>query len=234
MQNTLLYTAFTTDEIHECSYSLLKYLDIYNVKPPPTHSVVIYTNDPASLEAYSSYFSNFELKDLYEKGKGPADKLNFIREFCSRREGNILYLSSAAYPVKELDPLFASMSNGAVYLSSTRNEKNGEGQADLSVLGFSSSAKEHLDSIIEGGRTADAKTFIETYQDLKEFRHLLNRFFGRYQEESIPNQVKLMHPIDAKKIREQKMQFMKLPAYTRVIRKVLGTGWTISSYTKKI
>jgi hypothetical protein len=63
---------------------------------------------------------------------------------------------------------------------------------------------------------------------------LLNRFFGRYQEESIPNQVKLMHYIDAKKIQEQKMRFRKLPVVSRLIRKVLGTGWTISNYTKKI
>jgi hypothetical protein len=59
MRNTILYTAYSTDEIHECAYSLLKYLDVYNMKPPADHSVVVYTNDPASLEGYQSYFSKF-------------------------------------------------------------------------------------------------------------------------------------------------------------------------------
>jgi hypothetical protein len=235
MRNTILYTAYSTDEIHECAYSLLKYLDVYNMKPPADHSVVVYTNDPASLEGYQSYFSQFELKELYEKGSGPAEKMKFIKQLSEQYEGNFLYLGPNAYPVKPLEPVFASMNKGSVFLSRPEGEEpTSSVMPDLSLLGFNATHRYRLDETIQKKNTTDAEGLIEIYSDLREFRVLLNRFFGRYQEESIPNQVKLMHYIDAKKIQEQKMRFRKLPVVSRLIRKVLGTGWTISNYTKKM
>ena len=98
MQNYILYFASSQDEHYECCYSLLKYLDLYNLKPPKEHSVVLYSNNPALLEAYGSYFNSFELKEL----KGD------LKSIFDQYKGNIIYLPSNAYPVKELETLFAS------------------------------------------------------------------------------------------------------------------------------
>ena len=65
---------------------------------------------------------------------------------------------------------------------------------------------------------------IECYKDLKEFKILLKDFFGRYQEESVPNQVKLIHNVDAKEIEKQKNKFNELPLASKWFRKMIGKG----------
>ena len=155
MHNYILYKAFSPDEIYECSYSLLKYLDIYNLKSPANHSLVIYTNDPASLEAYGSFFSNFELRDLYGtiKDRQNQVKLNIIKEFCEQNEGNILYLDTNVYPVIELETIFSSLQGGSIFINQNpraNNDFSSSLEKDLSVLGLNSQAKQLLDTGLQG------------------------------------------------------------------------------------
>jgi hypothetical protein len=177
MQKSILYIAVSLDEVYECAYSILKYLEVYNLKPPVDHSLTIYTNYPELLEAYGSFFNRFELRSIPPN----SDRQTIILEF-KKEAHNVMFLDSNSYPVKQVD---------------------------------------------------DSKS-IECYKNLKEFKILLKDFFGRYQEESVPNQVKLIHNIDAKKIEKEKNSFENLPLTSKWFRKLVGRGWDISNYMVRI
>lgn len=221
MQNYVLYFVSSQDEHYECCYSLLKYLDLYNLKPPQEHSIVIYAKNPALLEAYGSYFNSFELKEI------TGDLNSIFDEY----KGNIIYLPSNAYPVKEFETLFAAMNRNAIYKGQKQNEQNNPGSQQLPVIAFNN-LNQDIDFILRSVNTQSIKEFIAEYDDLKEFRHLLNGFFKKYQEESVPNQVKLMHSIDALQILEEKNRFKKLPVLQRVMKKIMGKGWSIEKHGK--
>ncbi|MFL5809629.1 MAG: hypothetical protein ACJ749_08910 [Flavisolibacter sp.] len=240
MPNYIIYQAISTDEINECSYSLLKYLDLYNLKPPPDHSVVIYSGKPALLEAYGSFLNSFELKEIKEKEQGTREKetrsskASTLKALLDTYKGNMLYLPSNAYPIKQLDSLFSAINRGAIY-GSTQSLINQTPHANLNlpIIGFNS--QQHaIDMVLQRGQTQPIGQFIEQYRDLKEFRTLLRDFFRRYQEESIPNQVKLMHSINARQIQDQKNQFKKLPLLTRMMRTMMGKGWDITKHSGRI
>lgn len=179
MQKTILYIASTLDEVYECAYSILKYLEVYNLKPPSDHSLIVYTNYPELLDAYGSFFSQFELRPISEN----RDRQSIISEFKQNDAKDVVYFSSDEYPVKEVD-------------DQTKN--------------------------------------VESYKGLQEFKILLKDFFGRYQEESIPNQVKLIRNINAKEIETEKHKFESLPFASKMFRKMIGKGWHISNYLVRI
>ena len=224
MPNRIIYQASTPDEIHQCAYSILKYLEVYNLKPPADHSVVIYTNDPASLELYGSFFNQFELR----RGTAlPAEDL--MRKSAHEFSGNLLYLACNAYPVKKIDSLFTSIENGTTfsfYPTDTATTKN-----EPLILGLPSSQTVSSSGRLQGKLPGDV---IAHYTNLREFNSLLNYFFKRYQEESVANQVKLIHHVDAVAIQQKRDAFKQLPFYVRWIRKALGRGWSISGHTQKI
>jgi len=180
MQNHILYIAASLDEVYETAYSILKYLEVYNLKPPADHKLVVYTNHPDLLEVYGSFFSGYELRPL----PANADKMSIVKEFTQQQEGKVLYMDSNSYPVNKLDE-----------------------QPD---------------------------TNIKCYKDLKEFKFLLKDFFGRYQEESVPNQVKLMHHVDAKNIEKEKKEFERLPVLSQWLRRLTGKAWNISNYQVRV
>lgn len=180
MQNHILYIAASLDEVYQTAYSILKYLEVYNLKPPAGHKLVVYTNHPDLLEVYGSFFSDYELKPL----PATADKKAIVREFTQEQDGKVLYMDSNSYPVNKLDE-----------------------QPDRNI---------------------------KCYKELKEFKFLLKDFFGRYQEESVPNQVKLMHHVDAKEIEREKREFERLPLAAKWLRKFMGKGWSIGNYQIKI
>lgn len=178
MQKSILYITLTLDEVYECAYSILKYLEVYNLKPPADHSLTIYTDHPELLEAYGSFFNQFQLRPLHHN----FDKQTIISEFGKEAGITVLYLESNTYPVKQVD---------------------------------------------------DDKS-VESYKNLNEFKVLLKDFFGRYQEESVPNQVKLIHNVDAREIEKEKNKFERLPIATKWMRKLIGKGWNISDYMVRI
>src|SRR3982751_1088758 len=102
MRNYLVYYLSSVDEVYECCYSLLKYLDVYNLKPPADHSVVVYSNRPQLLEVYGSYFNHFELKEI---NSGSSNEIQtHIEDIFNLVKGNIIFMPANAYPVKELEP----------------------------------------------------------------------------------------------------------------------------------
>lgn len=235
MPNYIIYYATTLDEINECCYSILKYLDVYNLKPPTSHQVIVYTHKPALLEAYGSLCQGFELKEVPEREYDTADKVDTIKKFAEVHEGNVLYLGSATYPVKDLSMMFSNMEKGTVY-GSHYPDKKSEGtlkKENITVLGFNTNTRQTIDDLRHSEDLKSVKGFIEEYIDLKEFRLLLKDFFTVNQEESIPNLIKIIHPVDAKEIQDQKKQFLQLPFYSRVLRKMRGRGWNISQYAVK-
>lgn len=187
MRKSILYIAFTPDEVHDCAYSILKYLEVYNLNPPADHALVVYTGYPGMLEAYGSFFHSFELRAI-----PPNATRESLIEKVTRETGaeNLLYLNAYTYPVSEIDECFAP----------------GAGTEGSTV----------------------------SYRNLKEFRILLREFFRRYQEESVPNQVKLVHNLNAKEIERQKDEFERLPFAEKWWRKIIGRGWSISRYSFRV
>lgn len=239
MFNYIIYHVSTIDEINECAYSLLKYLDVYNLKPPADHRVIIYTDQPALLESYGPFLNGFELREIVTTEKDTNGLLVMIKKFCKEQTGNILYLGTATYPVKDLSMLFSNMERGTVYGSHYPTPKlnkaiHGVIKKDvITVLGFSSATRSSIDDLRLSEDLKSVKGTIEEYADLSEFRILLKEFFTRNQEESIPNLVKLIHHINARQIQEQKQQYQQLPVHVRFLRKILGRGWHISQYAGK-
>ncbi|MGZ3937305.1 MAG: hypothetical protein ACXVLT_01035 [Flavisolibacter sp.] len=178
MQKSILYIAASTDEAYECAYSILKYLEVYNLKPPTDHSLVLYTNFPHLLEAYGTFFNRFQLRPI------PAnmDKQSIISEFEKEAGGNVLYFTSNEYPVTDVNSLES----------------------------------------------------VQSYKGLQEFRVLLKDFFKRYQEESVPNQVKLIRNVDPKRIEKEKKRFETLPLASKWFKKIMGKGWNISNYLVRV
>jgi hypothetical protein len=235
MPDYLLYHAGTTDEVNACAYSLVRYLDIYNVKPPANHALVIYTSKPAMLEAYGTFFSSFELREIGNKDSGMVmDKLDTIRDFSAQCTDNILFLDTNTYPRKELEPLFSEIGRGSLFLKKNQNGEAGGMKDQVSVLGFRNSKRFPVEEVLQLSTAKNTDDYIGQYGELKEFSLLLREFFKRYQEESVPNQVKLLHNTDALRILEQKKKFSSLPLYVRMLRKLTGKGWDISRYIPRI
>ncbi len=112
MQNFILYQATESiGQINECRYALIKYLSLYNLKPPQNTSVIVYTDRPALFEAFTSFFVHFKMKESV--GKSKYETLdNAISEF----EGNVLLCDTNTYPITPLEDLFKELENGKIYL----------------------------------------------------------------------------------------------------------------------
>ena len=279
MQNYLVYKADSADEINECSYSLLKYLAAYNLKPPAHQSVVIYTRRPALMESYASYFPGFEFRELE---KTQTTRLTLLASFFRQYRGNVLYLDTNTYPVCQLESVYAEISRGIPHVlrwnpilsqrpTTSKDLKTIQVQgktitfnpAELdkwndSVIGISGDPSAWLDQELErsieassqlppalaekwafhdhlGGQTVKtADHAIAQYDGLLEFRNLLRKFFTKYHEESVPNQLKLIQNFDAAIIQEQKRDFQKLPFYRKLLKRITGKHWSIEEYERRV
>ena len=103
MPNYILYHAITPDAINECRYSLLKYLSVYNLNPPPTIAIGIHTNMPAAFESFIPFFERFDLKP-YDNTK--PGKIDLIKDFLSSKFCNLLYMNTDSYPTGPVDSIF--------------------------------------------------------------------------------------------------------------------------------
>jgi hypothetical protein len=298
MQNFILYQAHSgIDHINECRYSLLKYLEVYNLKPPANIGFIIYTDQPALFEIFTPFFHYFELKEIstnqIQEWMGQARlshrvKLEILREFLDHVTGNLLYLDSDTYITGPINHLFADLAKGDFYLHQYRgtldkpvsqhlshlgkflagseiaynNKKVSfsyqQGIWDTAVIGINSQAKELIHDVLALTDTAwnqhrrrsveqyafsycfthagEVKTAqqIEHFNDLKEFRALLRKFFQKNEEESVPNLVKLVHHLDAATIRKSRNKFEALPFYIKWFQTLMGNKWSIKQYEKKI
>jgi hypothetical protein len=270
MQNYIVYLAVNKDQVNKCRYALLKYLSVYNLKPPADIATIIYTDQPAAFEVFASFFHRFEMRH-----SGEISKLNLLKQVVNEG-GKVIYIAPDAYPAKPLDELFNRLNAGNYYLY-TADKKNHPLTGTPFIRGLKSAEQEdnftnelfnksinvigleNAQSIIAqieatlksiNNQVPEAEdvaiNFVlrqkpsiafdgfESYNDLNEFKNLLQTFFKRNEEESIPNLVKLSHHLDAKQIRQQKQEFEKQPFFKKWMDKLTGKGWSISNYEKKI
>ncbi|MFN2458312.1 MAG: hypothetical protein ABR502_08945 [Chitinophagaceae bacterium] len=290
MQNYLLYQALqSTDLVNECRYSLLKYLSVYNLKPPANTSVVIYTDQPAMFEEFESFFHGFEMQpvDAEEKKmwRGTQNsterlKIHVLRDFFETYTGNVLYCDTNTYALAPIDGIFQNISSGIVHLHEEKHPEkwqhifrdksidiNGEKVQlnvtmkffDTAIIGVNSNVKPLLNNIVAlndsiynqftQNNTEDfafsyylqllhtiktSNHVIAHYYNLNEFQELLRVFFKKNEEESIPNQIKLVQNIDALEIQRNKIHYNKLPLYKKLLNAITGKQWSIKEYQNKI
>jgi hypothetical protein len=86
----------------------------------------------------------------------------------------------------------------------------------------------------KAGAVKESDQQVAHYWNLKEFRKILNVFFKKNEEESIPNLVKLVHPLNAATILKQKNEYESLPLLKRWLNTITGKSWSIHQYIKKL
>lgn len=74
---------------------------------------------------------------------------------------------------------------------------------------------------------------IISYRNFPQFKNLLQLFFEKNEEESIPNLVKLVHHIDAQTILKEKKQFDRQPFVKKLLSALVGKAWSVRKYQNK-
>ena len=284
MSNYILYLAEGNNHnVNECRYSLLKYLAVYNLKPPTDIGIIVYTDVPATFEAFEPFFNQFELKEI----KSPLpSKLEIFKEALSLKQGNFLYVSTDSYFIEPVDAAFqtlqhdnflfykqkATTENDLVefkkikeYLSNNSIEVEGEKISYLpnedfystEIIGTNSATASLVQKMyllyseISRHSSAEAsETFacsyyatnaavqtmddkIISYRNFPQFKNLLQLFFKKNEEESIPNLVKLVHHIDAETILQEKKQYDGQPFVKKLLSALTGRAWSVRQYQNK-
>lgn len=240
MQNFILYQATESiGQVNECRYALIKYLSLYNLKPPQNTSVIVYTDRPAMFEAFTSFYEHFEMKEPVVNSRYETID-NALSEF----QGNVLFCETDTYPVMPLETLFEDLENGKIYLFD--EGINEESSSYNLVIGLNSTDKKNLANIIKQTKSSDsvqhdlkpsqvksAANYFRHYRNLPEFKKLLHSFFSKTEEESVPNLIKAAHNFDAEQIKKDKEQYFTLPFYKKWFKNLSGKAWSIKQYEKK-
>ena len=284
MQHYLLYRAYgDLHYIDECRYSLLKYLSVYNLKPPANITVVVYTDKPALFEAFEPFFHYFEIKEMPAKAlrkNSDSAKIDFIKDFVLEHNGNTIYCNSDTYFTQPVTEAFEGIEKGNFYFfgkekASARikeylvqNPIRIKGQPisypdsahffSTEMVGINNKAAGFLPdaSLLYanlhkqfGRRLAEQfalnyylkNASVETlqgkafsYHNLSEFKTLLQLFFKKNEEESIPNLIKLTHHLDAATIKKDRDRYIGLPFYKKLLRSLTGKRWSIRQYQNKL
>ncbi len=126
MQNWILYQAYGgSDFINECRYSLLKYLQVYNLTPPADMAIAVYTDAPEQFADFTPYLRNLTLQKLepysIQKWRGSINfvhrvKIEMLLHFFFRYEGNVLYCDTDTYLTAPVQPVFKDIAAGAFYM----------------------------------------------------------------------------------------------------------------------
>lgn len=299
MRNYILYLAHSDlGYINECRFSLLKYLSVYNLKPPVQTAIIIYTDKPQLFENFIPFFRQFLIKELtaaqIKEWQGNINYVHrakpmVIKSFFKHFEGNLLFMDTDTYITEPIDGIWNHIEGGEVVMHQSEgvidSSKNAEfkkwdqflknnniqfgGQtfqysADFQVwnsgvLGVSakqsplfddmiqlidaihSKFPKHITEQVACSYLLQQKTTIYPansnvihYWNLKEFRKFLQVFFKKNEEESIPNQVKAVQPVDAAAIQQQKTSYEALPLYKKWMLQLQGRHWHIDKHIKKI
>ena len=125
MQNYILYVAYgSINNINECKYSLLRYIDKYSAELSNT-SIIIYTDQPDFFKAFTSFSNSISIKEIsmaqIKEWRGVDDfvfrtKIKIIQDFFSTHTGNLLYCDTDTYALTSLQPIFSSIAEGNFYM----------------------------------------------------------------------------------------------------------------------
>jgi hypothetical protein len=118
-RNAILYQAYGgTDFVNECRYALLKYLQVYNLKPPANTGIFIYTDQPNLFADFGPFFHQLSLLPLtaqtVKEWRGPHNfvhrvKIKMMIDFLNRFDGNLLYCDTDTYAKAPIEDIFASL-----------------------------------------------------------------------------------------------------------------------------
>ncbi len=299
MQNSILYLAHSDlGYINECRFSLLKYLSVYNLKPPVQTAIVVYTDRPQLFEIFLPFFQQFHIQEITaEQVKGWQGDINYvhraktevIKNFFQQFGGNLIFFDTDTYITQPVEALWNEIELGTVFMQQSEgvidSSKNGEFRKwdaflknntiqynnqtfqyspdfevwNSGLIGIGQRLAPVFDDVLhltdaihskfpkhiteqvscsyilqQHAALKPAADYLVHYWNLKEFRKFLNVFFKKNEEESIPNLVKLAHPIDAAAIQKEKETFDALPVYQQWLAKLRGKSWNIDTYIKKL
>jgi hypothetical protein len=126
MANAILYQAYGgIDFINECRYSLLKYLQVYNLKPPAKTGIFIYTDQSHLFSDYLPFFQQLEFIPLttstVKQWQGRNNfvhrfKIEMMADFLTHFDGNLLYCDTDTYATTALEDLFGDIEKGNFYM----------------------------------------------------------------------------------------------------------------------
>ncbi len=283
MPNCLIYRAITPDTITECRYSLLQYLSVYNLNPPPNIAINIYTNTPSAFESFIPFFERFELTDYDESKPG---KIDLIKDVLSTKPCNLVYMNTDSYVDGPVDNLFHELlkkdfvflkrksslnkdslqvfqriklhlhSNeikvddikisypanknflsteaiGINHHSTTVFEKIFQLYLHLVTEVPSDAAEEFAFAYYAGNNSLTVDNTIVSYKNFPAFKKLLQAFFARNEEESIPNLVKMVYHLNAETILQEKNRYDSQPFVKRILSALIGKAWSVRRYQNK-
>lgn len=126
MQNAILYQAYGgPDHTNECRYSLLKYLQVYNLTPPADTALVIYTDAPEVFSDLAPFFHHLRTlpltKETARRWRGSNNfvhrvKIEMLINFLSGFEGNVLYCDTDTYLTAPVQSIFNDLETGSFYM----------------------------------------------------------------------------------------------------------------------
>lgn len=126
MPNYILYVAYgSINNINECKYALLKYLDTYSTELSNNTSIIIYTDQPHFFNAFTFFSNSITIKEVsmaqIKEWRGSDDfvfrtKIKIIQDFFSTHTGNLLYCDTDTYATKSLQPIFTAIEQGGFYM----------------------------------------------------------------------------------------------------------------------
>ena len=111
--------------INECRFSLLKFLQVYNLRPPANLGVIIYTDQPKAFEDFIPFFKDFQLETLnadilnqWIAGTGYVHraKTKMIQEALSKHPGNLIFFDTDTYITEPIEDLWSDIATGTVYM----------------------------------------------------------------------------------------------------------------------
>jgi hypothetical protein len=126
MQNAILYQAYGgQDFVNECRYSLLKYLQVYNLTPPSHTALVVYTDMPDAFADFAPFLQRLSTrklpKETVQKWRGSINfvhrvKIEMLLDFLQSFNGNVLYCDTDTYLKEPIESIFEDIRQGAFYL----------------------------------------------------------------------------------------------------------------------
>jgi len=122
MANVLVLQAIQgIDNINKCRYAILKYLEVYNLNPPPDIAIFLYTDQPAYFESFIPFFSQFGIKEVSmaqrkewagEQGNSERVSMKILAEVATHFHGNILSLQNNCYLTMPVEAIFSELEAG--------------------------------------------------------------------------------------------------------------------------
>ena len=123
--NYVIYFAHSdTGYINECRFSLLKFLHVYNLRPPSTTGILIYTDKPQLFESFIPFFSAFILEEIDAEtikswigntGYVHRAKTKMIQHALQKYQSNVLFFDTDTYITAPLSTIWDDIAKGVVY-----------------------------------------------------------------------------------------------------------------------